>query len=119
MRIPSFTLGALASCPPSGQLTSSFLTQCSMASRPLPSITKGPGAIAVIPRPPRSPPVRTLLASTPRSTRAYHPGPVTIYLSKAPGNVRDYNSFGDWFKVYWYQLGMRIPWNGTVPTKGG
>ncbi|KAH6621145.1 glycosyl hydrolase family 61-domain-containing protein [Chaetomium sp. MPI-SDFR-AT-0129] len=41
----------------------------------------------------------------------YHPGPVTIYLSKAPGDVREYDGSGDWFKVY--QLGTQIPWNGT------
>ncbi|KAK4461702.1 family 61 putative glycoside hydrolase [Cladorrhinum samala] len=41
----------------------------------------------------------------------YHPGPVTIYLSKAPGDVRDYDGSGDWFKVY--QLGTMMPWNGT------
>lgn len=34
-----------------------------------------------------------------------------IYLSKAPGDVRDYDGSGEWFKVY--QLGTRIPWNGT------
>jgi len=35
----------------------------------------------------------------------YHPGPVQIYMSKAPGDVRDYDGSGDWFKVY--QLGHR------------
>ncbi|KAK4219896.1 family 61 putative glycoside hydrolase [Rhypophila decipiens] len=44
-------------------------------------------------------------------TGIYHPGPVTIYLSKAPGDVRDYDGSGDWFKVY--QLGTKMPWNGT------
>ncbi|KAM7196747.1 endo-beta-1,4-glucanase D-like protein [Naviculisporaceae sp. PSN 640] len=29
----------------------------------------------------------------------YHPGPVQIYMSKAPGDVRDYDGSGDWFKV--------------------
>ncbi|KAI0206993.1 glycoside hydrolase [Astrocystis sublimbata] len=29
-----------------------------------------------------------------------HPGPLQIYLSKAPGDVRDYDGSGDWFKVY-------------------
>ena len=28
-----------------------------------------------------------------------------IYMSKAPGDVRDYDGSGDWFKVY--QLGHR------------
>jgi hypothetical protein len=34
-----------------------------------------------------------------------------IYLSRAPGDVRDYDGSGDWFKVY--QLGTRQPFNGT------
>jgi len=34
-----------------------------------------------------------------------------IYLSKAPGDVRDYDGSGDWFKVY--ELGTTNPWNGT------
>lgn len=30
-----------------------------------------------------------------------HPGPFTVYMSKAPtGNVKDYDGSGDWFKVY-------------------
>ncbi|EMD68959.1 hypothetical protein GGP41_001378 [Bipolaris sorokiniana] len=37
------------------------------------------------------------------NTELFHPGPVQIYLSKAPGDVRDYDGSGDWFKVY--QLG--------------
>ncbi|KAK4252161.1 glycosyl hydrolase family 61-domain-containing protein [Corynascus novoguineensis] len=41
----------------------------------------------------------------------YHPGPVIIYLSKAPGDVRDYDGSGDWFKVY--ELGTADPWDGT------
>ncbi|KAL8306381.1 hypothetical protein RB597_003091 [Gaeumannomyces tritici] len=40
----------------------------------------------------------------------FHPGPITIYMSKAPGDVRDYDGSGDWFKVY--QLGTKMPWNG-------
>ncbi|EAQ85252.1 hypothetical protein CHGG_09266 [Chaetomium globosum CBS 148.51] len=39
------------------------------------------------------------------------PKTAKIYLSKAPGDVRDYDGSGDWFKVY--QLGTMIPWNGT------
>ncbi|KAK7981421.1 hypothetical protein PG988_003659 [Apiospora saccharicola] len=34
-----------------------------------------------------------------------HPGPLQIYMSKAPGDVRDYDGSGEWFKVY--QLGHR------------
>ncbi|KAL1837288.1 hypothetical protein VTJ49DRAFT_4054 [Mycothermus thermophilus] len=48
----------------------------------------------------------------------YHPGPVTvrppIYLSRAPGDVRDYDGSGDWFKVY--QLGHRYPFDGRDQT---
>ncbi|KAK4194720.1 glycosyl hydrolase family 61-domain-containing protein [Triangularia verruculosa] len=43
--------------------------------------------------------------------KIYHPGPVTIYFSKALGDVRDYDGLGEWFKVY--QLGTMTPWNGT------
>jgi hypothetical protein len=29
-----------------------------------------------------------------------HPGPMQVYMSKAPGNVRDYDGSGDWFKIW-------------------
>lgn len=29
-----------------------------------------------------------------------NPGPMQIYLSKAPGDVKDYDGSGDWFKIY-------------------
>ncbi|KAJ5648794.1 glycosyl hydrolase family 61-domain-containing protein [Penicillium longicatenatum] len=29
-----------------------------------------------------------------------HPAPMQVYLSKAPGDVKDYDGSGDWFKVY-------------------
>ena len=29
-----------------------------------------------------------------------HPGPLTVYLSKAPGDVNSYSGDGDWFKIY-------------------
>lgn len=29
-----------------------------------------------------------------------HPGPLTIHMSRAPGDVRQYNGDGDWFKVH-------------------
>jgi hypothetical protein len=29
-----------------------------------------------------------------------HPGPLLIYMSKAPGNVQNYDGSGDWFKVH-------------------
>jgi hypothetical protein len=30
----------------------------------------------------------------------YHAGPLTIWLSKAPGDVKDYDGSGDWAKVF-------------------
>ncbi|GKT51361.1 cellulose-growth-specific protein [Colletotrichum spaethianum] len=44
-------------------------------------------------------------------TKIYHPGPLTILMSKAPGDVSDYDGSGDWFKVY--QLGYKSDWNGS------
>ena len=29
-----------------------------------------------------------------------HPGPMQVYLSKAPGDVHDYDGSGDWFKIW-------------------
>ncbi|KAF9885835.1 hypothetical protein FE257_012307 [Aspergillus nanangensis] len=29
-----------------------------------------------------------------------HPGPMQVYMSKAPGDVRDYDGSGDWFKIW-------------------
>ncbi|GES62169.1 fungal cellulose binding domain protein [Aspergillus terreus] len=29
-----------------------------------------------------------------------HPGPLQVYMSKAPGDVKEYDGSGDWFKVY-------------------
>ncbi|KAK7740595.1 hypothetical protein SLS62_011095 [Diatrype stigma] len=31
-------------------------------------------------------------------TAVYHQGPISMYLSKAPGSVADYDGSGDWFK---------------------
>ena len=33
-------------------------------------------------------------------TRIFHIGPTLVYMSKAPGDVRDYDGSGDWFKVF-------------------
>lgn len=33
-----------------------------------------------------------------------HPGPLQVYMSKAPGDVRQYDGSGDWFLVY--QMGL-------------
>ncbi|KAK7942582.1 glycosyl hydrolase family 61-domain-containing protein [Apiospora aurea] len=55
--------------------------------------------------------VDTVGFQTNLATKIYHPGPVTIHMSKAPGDVREYDGSGDWFKVY--QLGTKDPWDGT------
>ena len=36
----------------------------------------------------------------------YHPGPINVYMSKAPGNVQEYDGSGTWFKIS--QLGATI-----------
>ncbi|KAI1402016.1 glycoside hydrolase family 61 protein [Hypoxylon fuscum] len=33
-------------------------------------------------------------------TAVYHQGPVSVYMSKAPGAVAEYDGSGDWFKIY-------------------
>ncbi|KAK3295057.1 glycosyl hydrolase family 61-domain-containing protein [Chaetomium fimeti] len=33
-------------------------------------------------------------------TAVYHQGPISLYMSKAPGSVTDYDGSGDWFKIY-------------------
>ncbi|KAJ5505280.1 Glycoside hydrolase family 61 [Penicillium expansum] len=46
-----------------------------------------------------------------------HPGPLQVYMSKATGDVRDYDGSGDWFKIY--ELGPEkfssdgITWGAT------
>lgn len=46
-----------------------------------------------------------------------HPGPLQVYMSKAPGDVREYDGSGDWFKIY--ELGPEkfssdgIEWGAT------
>lgn len=30
----------------------------------------------------------------------YHQGPISLYLSKAPGSVQSYDGSGDWFKIF-------------------
>lgn len=42
-----------------------------------------------------------------------HPGPLTIHMSKAPGDVRTYNGDGDWFKVH-QEIICRAPSNGYL-----
>jgi hypothetical protein len=36
----------------------------------------------------------------------FHPGPITVYLSKAPGKAADYDGSGAWFKIA--ELGATI-----------
>ena len=44
----------------------------------------------------------------------WHPGPLSIYLSRAPtGDVREYDGSGQWFKIYELGLNMSIPANQT------
>ncbi|KAK3682197.1 glycosyl hydrolase family 61-domain-containing protein [Podospora appendiculata] len=33
-------------------------------------------------------------------TAVYHQGPISLYMSKAPGAASDYDGSGDWFKIY-------------------
>ncbi|KAK0745017.1 glycoside hydrolase [Apiosordaria backusii] len=33
-------------------------------------------------------------------TAVYHAGPVSLYMSKAPGAVKDYDGSGQWFKIF-------------------
>jgi hypothetical protein len=42
-----------------------------------------------------------------------HPGPLTIHMSKAPGDVRQYRGDGDWFKVHQMVI-CRQPSNGYL-----
>jgi len=30
----------------------------------------------------------------------YHQGPISLYMSRAPGSANDYDGSGDWFKIY-------------------
>ncbi|KAF6817652.1 fungal cellulose binding domain protein [Colletotrichum musicola] len=41
-----------------------------------------------------------------------HPGPIQVYMSKAPGAVTSYDGSGDWFKIY--QLGPKNPLTADV-----
>ncbi|SPO07749.1 related to cellulose binding protein CEL1 [Cephalotrichum gorgonifer] len=43
-------------------------------------------------------------------TAVYHQGPVSIYMSKAPGAAADYDGSGPWFKIYdWGPNGNNWP----------
>lgn len=45
-----------------------------------------------------------------------HPGPLQIYMSKAPGDVTQYDGSGDWFKVYQEGLCNDISQKGLEDT---
>ncbi|KAK9851208.1 hypothetical protein MYU51_010895 [Penicillium brevicompactum] len=45
-----------------------------------------------------------------------HPGPLQVYMSKAPGDVREYDGSGDWFKIY--ELGPKSFSSGDGITWG-
>ncbi|CAJ2502784.1 Uu.00g101780.m01.CDS01 [Anthostomella pinea] len=57
-------------------------------------------------------------------TAVYHQGPTSLYMSKAPGAVEDYDGSGDWFKFYdWGPTfsggsatwAMQSSYSGTIP----
>lgn len=46
-------------------------------------------------------------------TAVYHAGPVSLYMSKAPGAVADYDGSGQWFKIFdWGPSGSSWPLRG-------
>ncbi|KAI1184598.1 lytic polysaccharide monooxygenase [Nemania serpens] len=54
----------------------------------------------------------------------YHQGPVSIYMSKAPGTAAEYDGSGDWFKIYDWgpkfgggqaQWTLAASYTGTIP----
>ncbi|KAL2109488.1 hypothetical protein VUR80DRAFT_2368 [Thermomyces stellatus] len=54
-------------------------------------------------------------------TAVYHQGPVSLYMSKAPGAVADYDGSGPWFKIHdWGPEGnswpMRDSYTHNIPT---
>jgi len=47
-------------------------------------------------------------------TPVYHQGPVSLYMSKAPGAASDYDGSGGWFKIYDWgptMSGGQASWN--------
>ncbi|KAK4235714.1 glycoside hydrolase [Achaetomium macrosporum] len=53
-------------------------------------------------------------------TAVYHAGPVSLYMSRAPGAVADYDGSGPWFKIYdWGPTGsswpLRISYTYNIP----
>ncbi|KAK3328756.1 glycoside hydrolase [Apodospora peruviana] len=53
-------------------------------------------------------------------TAVYHIGPVSLYMSKAPGLAKDYDGSGPWFKIFdWGPSGtswpLRISYTSSIP----
>jgi hypothetical protein len=47
-------------------------------------------------------------------TDVYHSGPVSLYMSRAPGAVADYDGSGPWFKIFdWGPSGSSWPMRGS------
>ncbi|KAJ8104825.1 hypothetical protein ONZ43_g7672 [Nemania bipapillata] len=44
-------------------------------------------------------PVTDLASNDLRCNAVYHQGPISIYMSKAPGAAADYDGSGEWFKI--------------------
>ncbi|KAK1758888.1 glycoside hydrolase [Echria macrotheca] len=53
-------------------------------------------------------------------TAVYHAGPTSLYMSKAPGSVADYDGSGPWFKIFdWGPVGsswtLKNSYSSTIP----
>ncbi|KAI1344938.1 glycoside hydrolase family 61 protein [Xylariaceae sp. FL0016] len=57
-------------------------------------------------------------------TAVYHQGPISIYMSKAPGEVGEYDGSGDWFKTFDWgptfsggqaSWNMKVSYSSTIP----
>jgi hypothetical protein len=40
-------------------------------------------------------------------TAVYHQGPISLYMSKAPASVKEYDGSGPWFKIFDWGMGVR------------
>lgn len=50
-------------------------------------------------------------------TAVYHQGPVSVYMSKAPGLAKDYDGSGQWFKIFdWGPSGGSWPMRNSYTT---
>jgi len=49
-------------------------------------------------------------------TAVYHAGPISLYMSKAPNKVEDYDGSGPWFKIHdWGPSGNSWPLRSKCP----